>query len=293
MATLHGMGRVGFIGLGRMGAPMARNLIAAGADLAVWDMAAPARAAFGACDAGSAAGAAEGAGLLVTMLPDGRAVAAALEEAAPAPGTLVVDMSSSAPGEVRANAEAMAARGAAMIDAPVSGGVKKAISGELAILAGGETAEIDRARPLLETMGARIFPCGPVGAGAAMKALNNLLSAVGIAATIEALQIGAAWGLDPGTMTDVLNASTGRNNTTEAKVKPFILSGAYDSGFAMDLMVKDIGTALALADAPDAQAPVSRLAVGVWREALAALGQGADHTELARWYESRTGRPLA
>jgi 3-hydroxyisobutyrate dehydrogenase len=280
--------RIGFIGLGRMGGPMARNLVAAGAAVAGWDLDPAARAGFG--DAGSAAEAASGAGIVVTMLPDGKAVAAALDAAGIAPGTLVIDMSSCAPDDVRANAATMAARGAALIDAPVSGGVKKAVTGELSILVGGEEAQIARARPVLEAMGSRIFACGPVGSGAAMKALNNLLSAAGLAATVEVLQIGAASGLNPATMVDVLNASTGRNNTTEAKVKPFMLSGRYDSGFAMDLMVKDIGIGLDLAEGLDT--PLSALTVARWRAALAALGHGTDHTELARWMEGLTGRSL-
>ena len=113
--------RIGFIGLGRMGGPMARNLVAAGAEVAGWDLDPAARAGFG--DAGSAAEATSGAGIVVTMLPDGKAVAAALDAAGIAAGTLVIDMSSCAPDDVRANAATMAARGAALIDAPVSGGV--------------------------------------------------------------------------------------------------------------------------------------------------------------------------
>ena len=233
-----------------------------------------------------------GSDMLLTMLPNGRVAREVVLAADPDPGVLVVDMSSSDPADTQAMGALLAERGVAAIDAPVSGGIKRAATGELAIMAGGEALDVERARPVLEHLGRRIFHCGPLGAGGAMKSLNNLLSAAGFAATIEVLQIGRRFGLEPGLMLDVLNASTGRNNTTEVKIAPFVLSGRFDSGFALDLMVKDLTTALALAERTETDAPLSRLALELWREAGGDLDAGADHTALARWYEKRTGTQL-
>jgi 3-hydroxyisobutyrate dehydrogenase len=287
--------RIAFLGLGKMGLPMARRLLGAGYDLRGFDLAAPARAAFveaGGAAAASPAEAAEGCAALITMLPDGAAVEAALfggvEPLAPRlpRGTLVIDMSSSAPLGTRALAERLAALGIPLVDAPVSGGVKRAVDGSLAIMAGGDPENVGRARPLFEAMGKAVFATGAVGSGHAMKALNNYVSAAGLVAACEALQIGAQFGLDPALMTDVLNASTGRNNSTENKLKPFVLSGSFASGFALALMAKDLRIADDLARDIGVPAPLSAACSGLWAAALAALGPGADHTEIDRYLAS-------
>lgn len=280
---------VAFLGLGKMGVPMAARLAGAGFALRGWDLAPAARdvASAAAVPLGASADeACRGAAAVITMLPDGRAVRAALDAPAVAaaltPETLVIDMSSSDPLGTRELHTALAARGIALVDAPVSGGVARAVDGTLAIMAGGEEAAIARAEPLFKAMGRHLFRCGPPGAGHAMKALNNYVSAAGLVAAIEALAVGRRFGLDPATMVDVLNASTGRNNSTEVKLKQHILSGGFGSGFSIGLMAKDLATAGALADGIGVAAPLAEAMAARWRQAAEALGPGADHTAIAR-----------
>ena len=184
------IGPVAFIGLGMMGLPMASRLVEAGFQVRGSDLSAEARAAFaerGGTAFASPAEAAAGVRILITMLPDGRIVRDVLVGGggvarAMAPGGLVVDMSSSAPLATRGLAAELAELGLAMIDAPVSGGVRRAVDGSLAIIAGGDAADLERARPLLDPMGSPVFSTGPVGCGHAVKALNNYVSAAGLAA---------------------------------------------------------------------------------------------------------------
>ncbi len=225
------LARVGFVGIGKMGAPMAARLHAAGHALTVHDARADAAAAFAAAHAGVQAArtldALAACDVVITMLPDSAAVEAVVLGQASEPalitvlrkGALLIDMSSSAPLRTRALAARLAGAGIHCLDAPVSGGVKRAIDGTLAIMVGGDAAVFQAHRELLACMGRTITHVGPVGCGHAMKALNNYVSAAGLVATVEALHAGARFGLDPAVMTDVLNGSTGRNNTTENKVK--------------------------------------------------------------------------
>lgn len=214
---------VAFIGLGMMGLPMASRLVAAGFAVRGSDLSAEARSSLaerGGAVFDSPAEAAVGAEVVITMLPDGRIVRDVLLGSggvaqAMAPGGLVVDMSSSAPLGTRTLAEELAGGGLSLIDAPVSGGVRRAVDGTLAIMAGGEAAQIERARPLLDAMGRSVFATGPVGSGHAAKALNNYVSAAGLAAACEAAIVAERFGVDPAVLVDVLNASTGRNNSTE------------------------------------------------------------------------------
>jgi len=171
------------------------------------------------------------------------------------------------------------------VDAPVSGGVPRAEAGTLAIMAGGERHTIERCRPLLGTMGEHIFATGPLGSGHALKALNNLVSAAGLLASAEALLIGRRFGLEPDVMVDVFNASTARNNSTENKFKQFVFSRRFSSGFALDLMVKDLTTALDLAEATETPASFSALCRELWSKAQAELEAGADHTAVVQWLE--------
>jgi 3-hydroxyisobutyrate dehydrogenase len=284
---------VAFIGLGQMGRPMSGHLAKAGHRIRAFDASpdilAAVAAETGATACASAADAAKGADLLITMLPDGKTVRHVLLDAgaaaALARGTTVIDMSSSDPVGTRRLGETLAAQGLRLIDAPVSGGVARAKTAQLSIMAGGDAGTIAQARPLLETMGNRVFLTGPLGSGHAMKALNNYVSAAGLAAVCEALVVGRAFGLEPAAMTEVLNASSGKNNTTEVKVKQFMLSGAFNSGFSAGLMVKDVAIAAELADAMRVKAPFAHDCVAVWQDMVAALGAGADHTEFFRFSE--------
>jgi 3-hydroxyisobutyrate dehydrogenase len=198
-------------------------------------------------------------------------------------GKLLLDMSSSDPTGTVALAKELAGRGIAMVDAPVSGGVRRATDGSLAIMVGGGKAEVERCRALLDIMGGQIFECGPVGSGHAMKALNNMLSAIGLAAAGEALIIGKQFGLDPAVMVDTINRSTGRNNATEVKFHQFVLSGAYNAGFTNGLMLKDLTTAQDLARATGVSAPFTALIREVYAATLTQYGPASDHTEVVRW----------
>lgn len=285
--------RVGFVGLGQMGAPMARNLAGAGFRLALLDARPGVAAGLGLDAELPADGAGVGAAcrVVITMLPDGaivrdavlgeRGIAATL-----APGGVVIDMSSSSPVGTRQLGTDLAARGIALIDAPVSGGVKRAVDGSLAIMAGGDAAVIERCRPILAAMGRQIFATGPLGSGHAMKALNNYVSAAGLAAAAEAVLAGSRFGLDPETIVGILNASTGRNNSTEIKFPQFILPRRFTSGFSLGLMVKDLRTALDVAQATGTPAPVAESVVGAWAAAEKLLGGQADHTAVVQYWEA-------
>lgn len=276
---------VGFIGLGRMGELMSANLARAGFQLQTWDKARPGNRA-------SARDAAAGADVLITMVPDGRAVEDAVNAALPGlkSGAVVVDMSSSDPATTRRLAKKLATRGIAMVDAPVSGAVAKARDGTLAIMVGGNEADIGRVRPVLEKMGTEIFHCGEIGAGHATKALNNYLGAAGTIAGFEALLIGKAFGLEPKTLVDVINASTGKNSTTERKIPQQILTGAFASGFKLALMAKDVGIAARLSQDTRVPAPYLKQTLRHWRDAERALPEGADHTEIYKYLERLTRR---
>jgi len=290
--------RVGFIGLGQMGLPMARNLARAGYRVVAHDLNAPAlaraRDEAGAETPGSASAAVVDCQALVTMLPDGKAVRAVVLDVvgALARGSVVVDMSSSSPVGTRELGEQLAQQGIAMIDAPVSGGVKKAVNATLSIMVGGEASTIARCRALLEAMGKQIFLTGPLGSGHATKALNNYVSAAGFAAAAEAVLAGQRFGLDPGTLVDVINASTGMNNSTLNKFHQFVFPRAFESGFSLDLMVKDLRTAMEVARASGSPVPLGEACLEAWTEAQTALGPGADHTAVVRYWEKLAGTEL-
>jgi 3-hydroxyisobutyrate dehydrogenase len=279
---------VGFIGLGRMGSLMSANLERAGFQVQTWDKVTQGNRA-------SARAAAADADVLVTMVPDGKAVAHAVTAALPGlkRGAVVVDMSSSDPATTRKLARMLAAKGIAMVDAPVSGAVAKARDGTLAIMVGGKEVDIARVRPVLETMGTEIFHCGETGAGHATKALNNYLGAAGTIAGFEALLIGKAFGLEPKTLVAVINASTGKNSTTERKIPQQIFTNAFASGFKLALMSKDVGIAAQLAQDTRVPAPYLKQTLKHWRDAERALPAGADHTEIYKYLQSLRRRQPA
>ena len=288
---------VAFVGVGNMGWPMAANLVKAGFDVRVADSVAGRAASFAAQIGGvactEASDAAEAADALVTMLPSSKHVTEVMAQVASllAAGSVVIEMSSGLPGVTRSIAGELAGRGVGLIDCPVSGGVARARTGELAIMAGGDHDLILRAGPLLRAMGTSIHHCGGVGAGQAMKALNNLVSAGGFLIGVEALLIGSKFGLDPEVMVDVLNSSTGMNNSTQKKFKQFVLSRRFDSGFGLDLMVKDLSIALQIGQETETPTPFAGLCADLWRSAAALLGAGQDHTAMAQFSE-RLGSAL-
>jgi 3-hydroxyisobutyrate dehydrogenase len=289
---------IAFIGIGNMGWPMAANLVKAGFEVTVCDARAGHAAKFvsevGGHAAAGPAEAAKDVDCVVTIVPTSKQVAdvAALIAPVLAKGTLVIDMTSGQPGKTREIAADLAARGVAMIDAPVSGGVPRARTGDLAIMVGGEDADLDRADPVLKAMGTSIHRCGGIGAGQAMKALNNLVSAGGFLMGIEALLIGQRFGLDAGKMVDVLNASSGMTNSSQKKFKQYVLSRRFDDGFGLDLMVKDLGIALEVGRETNTPTPFSALCREMWASALTALGPGHNHTASAQLSEKLAGEIL-
>jgi 3-hydroxyisobutyrate dehydrogenase len=150
-------------------------------------------------------------------------------------------------------------------------------------MVGGDAKVAQHVDPVLRAMGKSIIRAGAIGSGQAMKALNNLVSAGGFLIAVEALLVGKKFGLDPAVMVDILNASTGMNNSTQVKFKQFVLSGAYNAGFSLDLMVKDVGIALGVAQDLGVTTPFSALCRNIWSSALADLGAGHDHTEVAKF----------
>lgn len=289
--TIRPPARIAVIGLGNMGLPMSACLARTGFEVAGYDLSPTAReryAAAGLHAAADAAGAVAGAAVVITLLPDGRIVRAAIDGLRRhlKPGTVVIDMSSSEPMGTRALGETLIAAGIPFIDAPVSGGVKRALDGTLAIMAGGEAETIDRVEAVLAAMGRSIFRTGPLGSGHAMKALNNYVSAAGLIASVEALAIGRRFGIEADTIVDVLNASSGRSNTSEAKLKQFVISESFASGFSLGLMAKDVRTAVDLGTALDMAMPLSGAVREAWSEAEKRLGSDADHTEISRYVGS-------
>ncbi len=296
MTTLAPPATIAFIGLGMMGRPMATRLAEAGFKLRVFDVSQKAVSDFvgahpSALATASAKAAAQGADALITMLPDGKIVRqAVLEGRDPAiegltPGAIVLDMSSSNPVDTQKLARDLAAKGVVLLDAPVSGGVKRAIDGSLSIMVGGGQADMERAKPVLGAMGKTLTFCGPAGAGHALKALNNYLSATSLVAMCEALVVGEAFGLDPGTMVDVFNTSSGMSNSTQVKGRQQVVSRAFAAGFTTSLMAKDLRTAGDVATFLKLKMPVLQQAVAYWNDADGKLGKGADHTEIFRYAE--------
>jgi 3-hydroxyisobutyrate dehydrogenase len=236
--------------------------------------------------------------IIITILPTSAIVQAVLEGtngvlAGLRKDAVVVEMSSGVPTITRSLAEKVAAVGAHMVDAPVSGGVPRAKTGELAIMFGGSEAILERVRPVLSCMGTSITRTGDVGSAHAMKALNNLVSAGGFLIGVEALMIGKRFGLDPSAMVDVLNSSTGMNNSTQKKFKQFVLSGQYNAGFGLDLMVKDLSIALEIGRDTNTPTPFSSMCREMWASCAAMLGPGQDHTAIAKLTETLAGDTLS
>lgn len=281
-----------------MGVPMTLNLARSSQQVIAMDMSAQRRALVdGQAGIRTTANSADlyECGAVILMLPNGNIVkdvligSGQLAETIP-PGALIIDMSSSDPVVYAEITAQLSRRQIEMVDAPVSGNVSGAEAGTLTIMTGGDIKAVTRAQPILEKMGKTIFHTGGLGSGQTMKALNNLLSAGGLIMAAEILLTAKAAGLDPKQVNDILNVSTGRNNSTERKIEPFVLSGAYNSGFGLSLMAKDLRTAAAVAERSGIKLPMSDRAIQVANAADKEFGQGADHTEVARWIEKLSGQ---
>ncbi|MEI2418299.1 3-hydroxyisobutyrate dehydrogenase [Orrella sp. JC864] len=282
------MEKIGFIGLGNMGAPMARNLLRAGHALQVHDLSEPAMRALaedGAQPCASAAQAVAGVQCVITMLPASRHVeqlylADGLLAQIPA-DALVLDCSTIAPQSARRVAQAAQERGLTLLDAPVSGGTAGAAAGTLTFIVGGSEQGLARARPILEKMGKNIFHAGGSGAGQVAKICNNMLLGILMAGTSEALALGVANGLDPKVLSDIIAKSSGRNWATEVyNPWPGVMENVpaakgYAGGFGVDLMLKDLGLAAEAALATGATTPLGELARNLY-SLHSAAGHGQE-----------------
>lgn len=286
---------IAFIGLGNMGQPMVANLARAGFGLKLNDIdmahaqALAERHAAHAC--GDWASLAEGTDVVITMLPTGAIVRDVLLErdgglaAHLAPGTRVVDMSSSEPLGTQALGRSLAERGLSLVDAPVSGGVPGAVAGILSIMAGTDSPEdLDRLAPVFEALGKRVFRTGRSGSGHAMKALNNFVAASAYVATAEALAIGTGFGLEAAQIVDIINVSTGRSFNSEVVFANHVVPGTFSTGFALGLLAKDVGIATALGEALEVEAPLSLTVRQRWQQARERLGDQVDQSlALTAW----------
>ena len=290
------MSRIAFIGLGNIGGPMAAKLAKAGHDVHAFDLSADALSAARAAGIGTASSAADavaGAATVISMLPASRHVEGLYLGGdgllgAIADGALVIDCSTIAPASARKVAEAAAARGLEMIDAPVSGGVAGASAGTLTFIVGGSDAALARARPLLEAMGKNIFHMGPAGAGQVAKLCNNMALGVIMAATGEAIALGVANGLDAATLSQMMAVSTSRSWATEVcNPWPGVLENApagrgYAGGFGNDLMLKDLGLAAEAAVAVGSAVPLGELARNLYSMNSKAGHGGLDFSSVVK-----------
>jgi len=285
--------RIGFIGLGNMGAPMARNLAAAGHAVAGFDVAGV--SVEGVTAVASAAAAAEGRDAVVTMLPDGAILARVYAEAVPAgrPGALFVDCSTVDVASARAAAAAATAAGMLAVDAPVSGGVAGATAGTLTFMAGGSAEAFAAARPLFEVMGARAVHCGAAGDGQAAKICNNMILGVSMIGVCEAFALAGKLGLDPHALYDVVSTSSGAcwSVTSYCPVPGVGPSSpadrGYQPGFAAELMLKDLGLSQQAAAEVGAATPLGAAAAALYREFVAGGGRGRDFSAVLPWLRDR------
>jgi 3-hydroxyisobutyrate dehydrogenase len=290
---------VGFVGLGIMGEPMAGHLASAGYRVAVFDVNRAAAERLAARHervriVESPRAVAQASEIVVCMLPSGRFVSeVALGESGLIhgfrSGSILLDTSSCEPWITVETARALAAKGVSMVDAPVSGAQIGAMNAQLVFMVGGDDDSIRRVSPLLDVMGKQRFHLGPVGAGHAMKCINNLITSITLLATSEGLTIGKRFGLDPSVMTDVINVSTAESWVSRTHIKQRITSRLFDDPFKLGLMVKDIHIAMRLATDLSLALQLSSLNKEMWTSAREDQGEDASVSNLVRWLEGTTG----
>ena len=295
--------KIGFIGVGNMGNPMAANLLKGGFDVTVFDARAETAAAFVAQHGGRAAATladvALGADAIITMLPNDRIVRAVMLDAGGAAaamtqGAVLIDMGTCDPTGTRQTAAALEKLGLRMIDAPVMGGVVFAKDATLDIMAGGSAKLVARCTPVLKAMGRAVTHCGATGSAHAMKALANYVNACALINAIEALTIGKKFGLDVKMMADGLaTMCSGRNHPIEKKIMPQVLTRKFATGMALGFIAKDVKIAVDVAHAIDAAVPLGEKVSELWNEAAEKVGAGVDQTEIVRYWEQASGVSLA
>lgn len=298
--------KIGFVGIGNMGNPMAGHLVKKGFDVTVYDIRPEVVKAFVAQHGGKAAAslvdAAHGMDAVITMLPDDKVVRKAVlgegsencVAAGLARGAVVIDMSTCNPTATRSLAEALKPRGLSVVDAPVMGGVIFAKDATLDIMVGGEPALVERVKPVLAAIGRNIIPCGGTGTAHAMKALANYVNACALINAVEAMTIGRKFGLDSKLMAEALiPMCAGRNHPIEKKVIPHILTRRFGTGMAMGFIAKDVKIAVDTAKSIGAFAPLGERVSELWSAAAGKLGSDLDQTEVARYWEEASGVTLA
>jgi 3-hydroxyisobutyrate dehydrogenase len=288
------MTRVAFLGLGAIGAPMARN-IARRFDLAVWNRTGSRAHAFasthhGATHARTPADAVRGRDIVFTCLPTSREVEQLLDGAngliaGLEKGAMLVDCTSGDPVTSRRIAARLAEQGVGFLDAPVSGGTTGAEQGTLTVMVGGDEELLEKARPVIEAFGKKIVHCGEIGAGHAIKAVNNALLAVHIWSAAEGLAALRKSGVDLKIALDVINASSGRSNTSENLIPQRVMNRAFPRTFKLALLDKDVGIAAGVARDAKVAAPLLQLTAELFRMAHAALGEEVDHVEAVKLVE--------
>jgi 3-hydroxyisobutyrate dehydrogenase len=291
----HIIVNVSFLGLGAIGAPMARHLAKPPFSLAVWNRTKARADAFvaetGARVAVSPADAARGANVVITCLPTSREVEALLDGpdgvlAGLAPQSLFIDCTSGDPASSRRIAARLAERETAFMDAPVSGGVSGAQQGALTVMCGADEATFERARPVIEAFGKKIVRCGPVGAGDAVKAVNQALLGIHIWALSEGLVALSKAGISPRLALDVINASSGRSNVSQNLFTERVITRAFPRTFKLALMEKDVTIAAEFARENRVPSPLTQSVADLLRVARNVLGEEADHVETVKLLEA-------
>jgi 3-hydroxyisobutyrate dehydrogenase len=296
--TITTMPTVAFLGLGAIGTPMATHLAPPATQLRVWNRTAERAAAFaartGARVMRTPATAARGAEFVITCFPTSREVEALLDGAdgllaGLETGAVLIDCTSGDPATSKRIAARLAPLGIGFLDAPVSGGVSGAEKGALTVMVGGDADVLARVRPVLEMFGKKIVHCGPVGAGDALKAVNNALLATHIWSLAEGLLALERAGVTPEIALDVINASSGRSNTSENLFPARVLTRAFPRTFRLALLDKDVGIAADVAIDGKVPARILDLTSELFRAAHRALGEEADHVEAVKYFEQLAG----
>jgi 3-hydroxyisobutyrate dehydrogenase-like beta-hydroxyacid dehydrogenase len=293
MAALH----LGFIGIGRMGAPMAGRLLDAGHTLTIYDTVDAAVAplvARGAKRASSAADVAAAAEVILLSLPKPEVVAKVAEEITAVDGKarLVIDLSTTGPGGAIKLAETLRSRNIMALDAPVSGGVAGAAKGTLALMVSGPRGSFNEMEPVLKNLGKVFFVGENAGMAQTMKCINNMLSVTALAISSEAMTLGAKVGIDPKVMVDVLNAGSGRNSATVDKIPNFVLPRTFNFGFAVGLSCKDIRLCLEEAERRGVPMVVGAAVREMLTMTRTRFGEDADLTMLSKTIEELGGAEL-
>jgi 3-hydroxyisobutyrate dehydrogenase len=291
-------GKIGFIGLGAMGQPMSRRLLEAGFQLLVYDVRPEAIQPLvqkGAEAASSVKEVADKCRKVITIVPNSEAVEQVvfgpkgLLEGAKG-GDILMEMTSAYPPSTLKIHQALSAKGISMIDAPVSGGVVGAEAGTLSIMVGGDQAIFEACQPILSVLGKNLFYMGGIGSGHAVKAINNFLSATTMAATSEAIILATKLGLSPQRVMEVLQVSTGRSYSTDFKFPKFVLPRTFNSGFALDLMYKDVDTVTRMAKEYKIPMFLANMVQQLFGCAIIHGGERQDHTSIFTYLEDLTKR---